>query len=254
MNRCRLKHKGYAWIRRDDGGPDLFAHFQLKMCKKVWSAIIPSDGNEEWAKFGVVEGSIPTLDAITFAFGCSWYGRRSFSFDLVGNPFLCSGRFVFFRSCLVSAVGCRGVESFALFQVFFSSFHLYLKGSSDLDRVGSMVGEQDWLKNGDRVQFAEMMNQRSLAEIHMNRIAKLSHFWHWCLFSCKVENPRLSSAVACSDILFLTEFPTSMVPKRFVQLRSCPGKQLPQARRWSIVKGGAARGHLEETESVSVAH
>ena len=26
-----------------------------------------------------------------------------------------------------------------------------------------MVGEQDWLKNGDRVQFAEMMNQRSLA-------------------------------------------------------------------------------------------
>ena len=43
----------------------------------------------------------------------------------------------------MSAVGCRGVESFALFQVFFSSFHLYLKGSSDLDRVGSMVGEQD---------------------------------------------------------------------------------------------------------------
>ena len=68
------------------------------------------------------------------------------------------------------------VESLAVFQVFFSSFHLYLKGSSDLDRVGSMVGEQDWLKYGDRVQFADMMDQRSLAEIHMNRIAKLSHF------------------------------------------------------------------------------
>ena len=76
----------------------------------------------------------------------------------------------------MSTVNYHRVESFALFQVFFSSFHLYLKGSSDLDRVGSMVGEQDWLKNGDRVQFAEMMNQRSLAEIHMNRIAKLSHF------------------------------------------------------------------------------
>ena len=184
MNRCRLKHKGYAWIRRDDGGPDLFAHFLLKVCKKVWSAIIPSDGNEEWAKFGVVEGSIPTLDAITFAFGCSWYGRRSFSFDLVGNPFLCSGRFVFFRSCLVSAVGCRGVESFALFQVFF--FRVFIFISKDL-RILIELGQ--WLvnrtlKNGDSVQFAEMMNQRSLAEIHMNRIAKLSHFWQWCLFSC----------------------------------------------------------------------
>eukprot|EP00434_Breviolum_minutum_P045360 symbB.v1.2.040647.t1/scaffold7407.1/size14627/1 len=33
-----LKKKGYAWIRRDDGQKDLFAHFR------------EFDGNEEWAK------------------------------------------------------------------------------------------------------------------------------------------------------------------------------------------------------------
>jgi len=64
----------------------------------------------------------------------------------------------------MSTVNCHRVESFALFHVFFPSFYLYLKGSSDLDRVGSMVGKQDWLKYGDRVQFAEMMDQRSSAE------------------------------------------------------------------------------------------
>jgi len=64
-NRCRLKKKGYAWIRKDDGGADLFAHFR------------EFDGNEEWANFGVVEGSISTLflDAITFAFNCSCYKK-----------------------------------------------------------------------------------------------------------------------------------------------------------------------------------
>jgi len=42
MNGCRFKKKGYAFIRRDDGGPDLFAHFRQ------------IDGNEESAiAFGV---------------------------------------------------------------------------------------------------------------------------------------------------------------------------------------------------------
>ena len=170
MNHCRLKHKGYAWIRRDDGKPDLFAHFQQL------------DGNEEWAMFGVVEGV-----------GCNHFClklfviQKSIHLDLIPTQgklegiilrqtqSCVQGNLWCFQSCLMSTVNYHRVESLAVFQVFFSSFHLYLKGSSDLDRVGSMVGEQDWLKNGDRVQFAEMMNQRSLAEIHMNRIAKLSH-------------------------------------------------------------------------------
>ena len=70
-----------------------------------------------------------------------------------------------FQSCSMSTVNCHQLESFALFHVFFfPSFHLDLKGSSDLDRVGSMVGKQDWLNKGDRVQFAEMMDERSSAE------------------------------------------------------------------------------------------
>jgi len=35
-----LKKKGYAWIRREDGGADLFAHFR------------EFDGNEDWLKYG----------------------------------------------------------------------------------------------------------------------------------------------------------------------------------------------------------
>eukprot|EP00434_Breviolum_minutum_P045361 symbB.v1.2.040648.t1/scaffold7407.1/size14627/2 len=35
-----LKKKGYAWIRRDDGQADLFAHFK------------EFDGNEDWLKYG----------------------------------------------------------------------------------------------------------------------------------------------------------------------------------------------------------
>ena len=65
-----------------------------------------------------------------------------------------------------------------------------------------MVGEQDWLKNGDRVQFAEMMDQRSLAEIHMNRIAKLSHFWHDVYSAGRLKildcNERLHVLTPCS--------------------------------------------------------
>ena len=65
----------------------------------------------------------------------------------------------------MSTVNCHRLESFGSIPgVFFPSFHLDLKGSSDLDRVGSMVGKQDWLKYGDRVQFAEMMDERSSAE------------------------------------------------------------------------------------------
>ena len=46
--------------------------------KKTFSPISREfDGNEEWAKVGVVEGSISTLflDAITFAFNCSCYKK-----------------------------------------------------------------------------------------------------------------------------------------------------------------------------------
>ena len=62
--------------------------------------------------------------------------------------------------------------------VFFPSFHLYLKWSSDLDRVGSMVGKQDWLNKGDRVQFAEMMDERSSAEFTWTELLIGCMFWH----------------------------------------------------------------------------
>ena len=89
----------------------------------------------------------------------------------------------------------------------FVSFQLYLKASSDLDRVGSMVGKQDWLNEGDRVQFAEMTDERSLSEIRMNRIAKLSHFCSDVYSARRVKildcNERLHVLTSCSYTKFL---------------------------------------------------
>ena len=132
------------------------------------------------------------------------------------------------------------------------------------DRTGSMVGKQDRLKDGDRVQFAEMTH---VSELHTVMSAawqnsheqncKLSHFWHDVYSAGRLKildcNERLHVLTSCSYPKILPAW-CLKGSKRFVQLRSCQGTQKPKARRWSVVLGGAARGHLEETESVSVAH
>ena len=167
------KHKGYAWRIYFDG---IFG-WQTRPFRLQLSAML--DGNEAVGQ--VLVWSCQDLDNPTLD------GNHFWGSTVATKPILCSRQFVAFSKLfdVYSKLNCHRVESFALFHgVFFPSFHLYFKGSSDLDRVGSMVGKQDWLKEGDRVQFAEMMDQRSLAEIRMNRIAKLNHFWQWCLFSC----------------------------------------------------------------------
>ena len=86
--------------------------------------------------------------------------------------------------------------------VFFPSLHLYLKGSSDLDRVGSMVGKQDWLKYGDRVQFAEMMDQRSSAEFTWTELLSWATFDIDVYSAARVKildcHQRLHDVTSCS--------------------------------------------------------
>ena len=180
-----------------DGGADLFAHFR-EFDGKCAKRSAPPSSLRIQSEWGMGQGWCGWRIYFHVIFGCNHFClqlfmlQKSIHLDLIlseswqypmqgkleGMILPQSQSCVLWscQSCLMSTVNYHQLESFALFQVFFPSFHLYLKGSSDLDRVGSMVGKQDWLKYGDRVQFAEMMDERSSAEFTWTELLSWATF------------------------------------------------------------------------------
>ena len=175
-----------------DGGADLFAHFRefdgnpvefTEVREKVCSAIIPSDPvgmrngprlvwlKDLFPRYFWMQSLLPSTVHVTKKHS-SWFdlvriltipdAKETRGDNFAAKPILCfvklSKLFDVYSKLSSTWIFC------SIPGVFFPSFHLYLKWSSDLDRVGSMVGKQDWLNKGDRVQFAEMMDERSSAE------------------------------------------------------------------------------------------